>query len=173
MLSLTRDQPIAITTVLQGAGGYGKTTLATGAMTSASSTHSMTASCGRRSSGQEGGVGSCSHVGAAPTTAAGALDAGYDPAFVDFFNKAGAKTYTGSVGDFAHRPQLGTHRVRSEGGVMQFGGGDLVLYAVISDEADPVSSDTTIACVGWEGGEAVGRDRSWYEWRYLPVSMRW
>ena len=60
-------------------------------------------------------------TGAAPTTAAGALDAGYDPAFVDFFNKAGAKTYTGSVGDFAHRPQLGTHRVRSEGGVMQFG----------------------------------------------------
>ena len=52
-------------------------------------------------------------TGPAPTTAVGALDAGYDPAFVDVFNKAGAKTYNGSVGDFAHRPQLGTHRVRS------------------------------------------------------------
>jgi len=95
-------------------------------------------------------------TGAAFTVAAGALNAGYDPAFVDFFNKAGAKTYTGSVGDFAHRPQLGTHRVRSEGGVMQFAGGDLVFYTVISDEADPVLSDNTIACVSWEAVKQWG-----------------
>ena len=39
---------------------------------------------------------------------------------------------------------------------MQFAGGDLVFYAVISDEADPVLSDTTIACVGWEAVKQWG-----------------
>jgi len=97
-------------------------------------------------------------TGAPGTGTAAALDAGYDPAFVNFFNKPGAKTYTGSVGDFAHRPQLETYRVRSEGGVMQFVGGDLVFYAVISDESDPVlsASDATIACVGWEAAKQWG-----------------
>jgi hypothetical protein len=95
-------------------------------------------------------------TGAAPTTANNALDAGYDPGFVDFFNKAGAKTYTGSVGDFTHRPQLGTHRVLSEGGVMRLVGGDLVFYAVISDESHPLANDQTIECVGWEAAKQWG-----------------
>ena len=82
--------------------------------------------------------------------------AGYDPAFVDLFNKAGAKTYTGTVGDFAHRPQLASFRIRSEGGVMQFANGNLVFYAVLSDEADPSASDSTVACVGWEAAKQWG-----------------
>jgi hypothetical protein len=96
-------------------------------------------------------------TGSAPTTANDVLDAGYDPASVVYFNKAGAKTYNGIVGDFAHRPQLASHRVRSEGGVMQFTNGNLVFYAVISDETDPlVASDSTIACVGWEAAKQWG-----------------
>jgi beta-lactamase class A len=87
---------------------------------------------------------------AAPADANDAWDAGYYPAFVDLYDKSGSKLYTGSVGDFAHRPQLDTHRVRSEGGAMQFIGGDLVFYAVISDQADPLSTDNTTACVSWE-----------------------
>lgn len=96
-------------------------------------------------------------TGAATAIAGAALDAGYDPGFVDFFKKAGAKTYPGSAGDFAHRPQLGSYRVRSEGGVMRFANGSLVFDAVISDEADPaVLSDSTIACVGWEAAKQWG-----------------
>lgn len=95
-------------------------------------------------------------TGSAPTNANDALDAGYDPASVTYFNKAGAKTYSGVVGDFAHRPQLATHRIRSEGGVMQFANGNVVAYAVLHDEADPAISDSTIACVGWEAATQWG-----------------
>jgi len=95
-------------------------------------------------------------TGAAPTNANDAFDAGYDPASVVFFNKAGAKTYPGTVGDFSHRPQLDSHRIRSEGGVMSFTNGNLVFYATLSDEADPALSDATIACVGWEAATQWG-----------------
>jgi hypothetical protein len=95
-------------------------------------------------------------TGATSTTANNAFDAGYDPASVIFFNKAGSKTYNGVVGDFAHRPQLDTHRIRSEGGVMSFTNGNLVFYAVLSDEADPALTDATIPCVGWEAAREWG-----------------
>jgi hypothetical protein len=95
-------------------------------------------------------------TGAAPANANDGLDAGYDPASVAIFNKAGVKTYPGVVGDLAHRPQLDSHRIRSEGGVMAFTNGNLVLYATLSDEADPAATDSTIACVGWEAAKQWG-----------------
>jgi len=95
-------------------------------------------------------------TGAAPANANDALSAGYDPTHVDIFVKAGAKTYSGVAGDFAHRPQLKTHRIRSEGGVMAFANGNLIFYATVSDEADKDLPDSTVACVGWEAAKAWG-----------------
>jgi hypothetical protein len=55
---------------------------------------------------------------------------------------------------------------------MQFVGGDLVFYAVISDEADPVLNHSTIACVSWEAVKRWGAKRPGYEWWSLPVPVR-
>jgi hypothetical protein len=88
----------------------------------------------------------------AGTIANDALSAGFDPGSVDFFNKPGNMSYAGVVGDFAHRPQLDTHRVDSEGGMMQFANGNVVFYAVINDESDADGKDT-IACVAWEAAK--------------------
>ncbi len=95
-------------------------------------------------------------TGAAPTTANNAFADGYDPMNVRFYNKAGSKTYAGDPGDFAHRPQLGRHKVVSEGGVMDFSNGNLVFYAAVVDQRDPDVPDNTIACVGWEAAQRWG-----------------
>jgi hypothetical protein len=75
---------------------------------------------------------------------------------VIYFNKAGGKSYGGVPGDFAHRPQLGSHKIGSEGGIMQFANGHLVFYAVIVDEAALAATGNALACVGWEAAKEWG-----------------
>jgi beta-lactamase class A len=90
-----------------------------------------------------------------------ALPGGYDPAFVRIHDKPGGKTYGGVVGDFAHRPQLGAHKVAAEGGVMLFANGQRVFYAAMVDQAAPAASLAAIACTGWEAAKTwagVGSD---------------
>lgn len=80
-----------------------------------------------------------------------ALPANYEPNWVEVHDKPGKKDYNGAVvGDFAHRPQLGEHKVTSEGGVMLFGNGQVVAYAAIIDQSMVADSAAAIACTGWE-----------------------
>jgi hypothetical protein len=78
---------------------------------------------------------------------------GFDPAFVQINNKPGGKSYSGVPGDFAHRPQLGNHKVTADAGMMQFSNGQLVFYAVIVDDADIMGTYRSISCSGWEVGK--------------------
>ena len=98
-------------------------------------------------------------AGATGTTANDALAPGYDPASVIFYNKPGGMSYNGSPGDFTHIPQIGSHTIGSEGGVMEFANGNVVFYAVIVDLAPPgADTDTPIACIGWEAAKEWGGD---------------
>jgi hypothetical protein len=81
------------------------------------------------------------------TVANDLLPGGYD---ATFYNKAGSMTYNGLPGDYAHRPQLGAHQLTSEGGLMELGNGEIVVYAVFLDERDSGSSASAIACIGME-----------------------
>ena len=81
---------------------------------------------------------------------------GYDPLFVQISNKPGAKTLTGLPGDFEHRPQLGTHRVTADAGVMNFANGQRVFFAVIVDAGDTDATYRAISCTGWEIGKEYG-----------------
>lgn len=90
----------------------------------------------------------------APTTANDLLPAGFDPALAQFFNKAGSFPNSGiTVGDFAHRPQLGSHDVMTEGGLVRFTtSGEVVVYAVLAESTEPdeeVIKDS-IRCIGYE-----------------------
>jgi beta-lactamase class A len=78
---------------------------------------------------------------------------GFDPAFVQINNKPGGKTYNGVPGDFAHRPQLGSHKVTADAGMMQFSNGQVVFYAMIVDDADTNGVYRSISCGGWEVGK--------------------
>jgi beta-lactamase class A len=78
---------------------------------------------------------------------------GFDPTFVQIANKPGGKTYSGDLGDFAHRPQLADHQVTSDAGVMQFSNGQVVFFAAIVDDADTNGTYRSISCTGWEIGE--------------------
>ena len=96
-------------------------------------------------------------TGSAPTTANNYLSGGYDPASLTFFNKAGGKTYNVNAGEPAHRPQLGDHKIGSEGGVMSFATGNLVFYASIVDEVAPAAGGpSATACIGWEAAKTWG-----------------
>jgi hypothetical protein len=70
-----------------------------------------------------------------------------------YYGKAGSKTYNGVPGDFAHRPQLGTHRISSEAGVMEFSNGNLVFYATLLDEREVGTDADAIQCIGWEAAK--------------------
>jgi hypothetical protein len=78
---------------------------------------------------------------------------GFDPAFVQINNKPGGKSYSGDPGDFAHRPQLGDHKVTADAGMMQFSNGQVVFYAMIVDDADINGTYRSISCSGWELGK--------------------
>ena len=78
---------------------------------------------------------------------------GFDPSFVQINNKPGGKSYSGDPGDFAHRPQLGDHKVTADAGMMQFSNGDVVFFAVIVDDADEDGTYRSISCSGWEVGK--------------------
>ena len=59
---------------------------------------------------------------------------------------------TKAIGDFDHRPQIGPHIQRSEGGRMMFDNGEVAVYAVFINEADNPSDsyapfDNTIDCI--------------------------
>ena len=98
---------------------------------------------------------------AAPTLMDDVLPANYDPTNVAINAKSGGLSYPGVPGDFAHRPQLGTHDIASEGGAMVFSNGQRVFYATIVDQTEPGASKAAIACTGWEAAKtwgAVGTD---------------
>ena len=100
---------------------------------------------------------------AAPSLMNDVLPAGYDPYYVEINAKAGGKSYPGVPGDFAHRPQLGAHKIASEGGALVFSNGQTVFYAAIVDEAAPAASVAAIACTGWEAAKtwaAAGSDEA-------------
>jgi hypothetical protein len=78
---------------------------------------------------------------------------GFDPAFVQINNKPGGKSYSGDPGDFAHRPQLGDHKVTADAGMMQFSNGQVVFFAAIVDDADKDGTYRSISCSGWEVGK--------------------
>ncbi len=72
---------------------------------------------------------------------------------VTIFRKPGSNPWNGSVGDFNHRPQIGSHLQRSEAGRLNFSNnGQVVFYAVFVDEADSPDSSlqNMIACIGVE-----------------------
>ena len=97
----------------------------------------------------------------APSLMNDVLPANYDPTNVAINAKAGGKSYPGVPGDFAHRPQLGSHEIASEGGAMVFSNDQRVFYAVIVDETAPGASKAAIACTGWEAAKtwaAAGTD---------------
>jgi beta-lactamase class A len=77
----------------------------------------------------------------------------FDPTFVQINNKPGGKAYSGLPGDFAHRPQLGDHKVTADAGMMQFSNGQIVFYAMIVDDADINGTYRSISCSGWEVGK--------------------
>ncbi|MGI9031140.1 MAG: serine hydrolase [Ilumatobacteraceae bacterium] len=65
------------------------------------------------------------------------------------------------VGDYAHRPQLGPHLQRSEGGRLELADGDVVVYASFINEADNPSDsytpfDNTLDCILVEVARAYG-----------------
>jgi hypothetical protein len=74
---------------------------------------------------------------------------GFDPASVQINNKPGGKSYSGDPGDFAHRPQLGDHKVTADACMMQFSNGQVVFFAVIVDDADVDCTYRSISCTGW------------------------
>ncbi|HEY7640223.1 MAG TPA: serine hydrolase [Steroidobacteraceae bacterium] len=78
---------------------------------------------------------------------------GFDPTFVQINNKPGGKAYSGDPGDFAHRPQLGDHKVTADAGMMQFSNGQVVFFAAIVDDADVNGTYRSISCSGWEVGK--------------------
>lgn len=84
-------------------------------------------------------------VGLSSNNLSAGLDADY--------GKPGSMTYNGLPGDFDHRPQLGTHDISSEAGVMEFSNGNLVFYAVLLDERDTGSDADAIQCIGWEAAK--------------------
>ena len=105
------------------------------------------------------------------------LDAGVGDGIVTVAMKPGSNAWgwdksvtpwlpTKAIGDFAHRPQIGPHIQRSEGGRMMFDNGQVAVYAVFVNEADNPSDsytpfNNTIDCIMVEAareysGETTG-----------------
>lgn len=73
--------------------------------------------------------------------------------WVTIYFKGGSNDWSGSPGDFAHRPQLGTHLQRSDAMVMEFTGGDVVVFTMFINESDDIGDDLApmpIVCGTWE-----------------------
>ncbi|HWM18894.1 MAG TPA: serine hydrolase [Ilumatobacteraceae bacterium] len=91
------------------------------------------------------------------------LDAGVGDGIVTVAMKPGSNAWgwdksvtpwlpTKAIGDFDHRPQIGPHIQRSEGGRMTFDNGQVAVYAVFINEADNPTDDyspfnNTIDCI--------------------------
>ena len=105
------------------------------------------------------------------------LDAGVGDGIVNVAMKPGSNAWgwnkkvspwqqTSAVGDYDHRPQIGPHIQRSEGGRMTFDNGQVAVYAVFVNEADNPSDsytpfDNMIDCIMVEAareysGETTG-----------------
>jgi len=81
------------------------------------------------------------------------------PNFVDIDNKPGGNPWSGQVGDYAHKPQLGSHFQRADAGRLTLDtNGDgfldsLVFYALFIDEGEmstpqPPLAGRTFSCIG-------------------------
>lgn len=76
---------------------------------------------------------------------------GFEAANLVDYGKAGSMNYsTLVVGDTPHRPQLGGYIMNTEGGLIEFNNGQVVVYAVLLDERDVASDADAIQCIGLE-----------------------
>lgn len=69
---------------------------------------------------------------------------------VTIFNKAGSNDWNGALGTFQHKPQLADHDQASEAGLLRLKDGQIIVYAMFIDEADPESGGAPIGCLGYE-----------------------